>query len=49
MTRTAEIQYRQGLAHGWEDARKEIREILARDVSDARKLELIAERVAVEQ
>ena len=35
-------QYSEGLAHGWEDCRKAVREILERrDISDRRKLELI--------
>ena len=40
-------RYHEGLAHGWEDCKEAVRETLARrDVSDRRKLELIAQQVA---
>lgn len=35
-------RYQKGLADGWEDCRKAVRDILASEVSDAEKLELIA-------
>ncbi|MEU4287811.1 hypothetical protein AB0E63_06280 [Kribbella sp. NPDC026596] len=38
--------YSDGLQHGYADAHKAIREILALDVSDAEKLRLIGHRVA---
>lgn len=37
--------YSEGLRHGWEDAEKAIRDILARDITDAEKLQRIQRRV----